>query len=143
MSLLDLPVDILLLVFPYLDVSSFVALTSTCSALHSSAISDYSGFWSSATRSTFRVPNQPVVQNDGKRWQKLYKRLRTQSRVFTWGNNAKANLGHSFEIFEPGWNPSADMIIRRRRVMRGRHVSWPQEMDHTQDLGIIADLQSG
>lgn len=144
MSLLDLPVDILLLIFPYLDVPSFVSLTSTCKALHNTDISDYSSFWSSATRSTFRVPNQPVVQNDGKRWQKMYKRLLTQSRVFTWGNNGKGNLGHSFEsnLQNRGVSP----IMARRNMMRARgsrHVSWPTEMDHTQELGIIADLQAG
>ncbi|KAK8220152.1 hypothetical protein M8818_000568 [Zalaria obscura] len=33
--------------------------------------------------------------------------------------------------------------MRRRTAMRGRHVSWPTEMDNVQELGIIADMQCG
>lgn len=115
MHLLDLPVDILFLIIPYLDVPSFVSLTSTCKGLRDADIAEYPSFWSSAIRDTFRVPNQPVVQDDGRRWQRLYRRLLTQSRVFKWGKN---NTGNGY-------------------------VSWPTEMDHTPNLGIIADLQLG
>lgn len=141
MSLLELPVDIIYLILPYLDVTSFVALTATCRALRSSEIAEDAGFWSSVTRSTFRVPNQPVVEHDGKRWQRLYKRLLTQSRVFTWGQNAKANLGHSFDTAEQ--LQALPPAMRRRRAMTGRNVSWPTEMEDYRQLGIIADLQSG
>ena len=37
-KLLDLPIDILLLIFPYLDATSFLSLTATCRALHSTEI---------------------------------------------------------------------------------------------------------
>lgn len=37
-KLLDLPIDILLLIFPYLDAPSFLSLTATCRALHSTEI---------------------------------------------------------------------------------------------------------
>lgn len=140
--LLDLPVDILYLIFPYLDVSSFVALTSTCTALHQSDLAQYAPYWSAATRTTFRVPNQPVVENDGTRWQKMYRRLLTDSRCFTWGNNDRACLGHGNEpsFSHRGIGPA----MRRRPVMRRRqHVSWPTEMVHLEPLGIIADMQSG
>ncbi|TKA66904.1 hypothetical protein B0A49_09531, partial [Cryomyces minteri] len=100
-KLLDLPVDILVMIFPYLDARSFVSLCQTCKAFQQPDVRLDSTYWSHATRTTFRVPNQPVVQGDGQRWQKLYKRLLTQSRVFTWGNNEKACLGHSFET---GWS---------------------------------------
>jgi len=141
MHLLDLPVDILYLIFPFLDVPSFVSLTTTCKALHDPDLAEYAAFWSSSIRSTFRVPNQPVVENDGKRWLKLYKRLTTQSRVFTWGSNGKANLGHSFETVEQVQRLAP--ALQRRRAMRGRHVSWPTEMEALADLGIVADLQAG
>ena len=141
MGLLDLPVDVLYLVFPHLDVSSFVSLTSTCKALHNPDLVEDPSFWSSSTRATFRVPNQPVVEYDGRRWRTLYKRLLTQSRVYTWGSNAKANLGHSFEFAEHLRNlPPA---MRRRRTLRTRHVSSPTEMENYHELGIIADLQAG
>lgn len=141
-TLLDLPVDILYLIFPYLDVPSFVALTSTCKALYNSDISEQALFWSSVTRSTFRVPNQPVVEGDGKRWKALCKRMLTQSRVYTWGNNEKACLGHSqvspvqLNTLGPG--------MRRRMVMRSRHVSFPTELRNIgQDYGVVADMQCG
>ncbi|TKA52025.1 hypothetical protein B0A49_11105 [Cryomyces minteri] len=140
-KLLDLPVDILVMIFPYLDARSFVSLCQTCKAFQQPDVRLDSTYWSHATRTTFRVPNQPVVQGDGQRWQKLYKRLLTQSRVFTWGNNEKACLGHSFETYEQlSRLPPA---MRRRRAMRGRHVSWPTEMENTRGLGIIADMQCG
>ena len=65
--LLDLPVEILLLIFPYLDANSFLSLTSSCKSLHQPEFVHEASFWSTIVRSTFRVPNQPVVQNDGKR----------------------------------------------------------------------------
>ncbi|KAK5731363.1 hypothetical protein LTR15_001303 [Elasticomyces elasticus] len=142
MSLLDLPVDILLLVFPYLDATSFLHLTSTCTALHNTDFVNDSAYWSALVRKTFRVPNQPTAQHDGKRWQKLYKRLLTQSRIYTWGDNDKGCLGHSYDA--PGslahlGPPRA----RRVNALRRRHISWPAEMQGTADLGVISDVQCG
>lgn len=139
MALLDLPVDILYLIIPHLDVPSFVSLTSSCKPLRD--LADDAAFWSSSTRSTFRVPNQPVVAHDGKRWRSLYKRLLTQSRVYTWGSNAKANLGHSFETNES--LATLPPAMRRRHALRTRNVSWATEMENYHELGIIADLQAG
>lgn len=142
--LLDLPVEILLSIFPYLDANSFLALTSTCKSLHRPEFLHEATFWSAIVRTTFRVPNQPVVENDGQRWQKLYKRLLTQSRVMTWGDNQKACLGHSYT------SPAAGFRIRggpphrgRPRAIRQKHISWPEKMDGTESLGVISDLQCG
>ncbi|OQO14457.1 hypothetical protein B0A48_01334 [Cryoendolithus antarcticus] len=140
-TLLDLPIDIILLLLPYLDASSFLSLTSTCRDLHSPSLVHDPAYWSHLVRTTFRVPNQPVVQTNGHRWQKLYKRLFTQSRVMTWGDNDKACLGHSFAS-------RADLAavppgMRRLRQMRMRHVSWPGAMAGTEGLGVISDLQCG
>ncbi|KAI6801947.1 hypothetical protein KC366_g15582 [Hortaea werneckii] len=144
-TLLDLPVDILLLLIPYLSAGDFLSLTSTCHALHQDQFTKSPTYWSNLVRHTFRVPNQPVVQNDGRRWMKLYKRLRTQSRIYTWGNNEKACLGHSYDL--PGFlrrdqgpaaAPRARAVIPRRR-----HTSWPAPMEGTQDLGVISDVQCG
>ncbi|KAF1345810.1 regulator of chromosome condensation 1/beta-lactamase-inhibitor protein II [Delphinella strobiligena] len=140
-KLLDLPVDIFYLLFPYLDVPDFVALTSTCAALHQPDISQYARYWSTATRSTFRVPNQPVVENDGVRWQKMYKRLLTQSKVYSWGNNEMGCLGHSVLTNEQ--LNAVPPASRRRLAMRSRHVSWPTEMLNTDSISVIADMQCG
>ncbi|KAG9522713.1 hypothetical protein KCU93_g6928, partial [Aureobasidium melanogenum] len=145
-QLLDLPVDILYLIFPYLDVPSFVALTSTCTALHQPDIAQYAPYWSSAARHTFRVPNQPVVENDGRRWQRMYRRLLTESRCFTWGNNDRTCLGHSQQqhMGAPFGRGGIGPAGRRRPMVRTRqHVSWPTEMDSLEQLGIIADMQCG
>ena len=141
-GLLDLPVDILHLIFPYLDAPSFLNLTSTCKALHQPLFLQDSAFWSSLVRNTFRVPNQPVVQQDGQRWQRLFKRLRTQSRIYTWGNNEKSCLGHSHET-QQALRSVGPPGLRRINALRRRHISWPEEMQRTQGLGVISDLQCG
>lgn len=141
-SLLDLPVDLILLIFPYLDAQSFLSLTSSCTALHKPDFLYESSFWSNIVRNTFRVPNQPVVEADGQRWQKLYKRLLTQSRVMTWGNNEKACLGHSF-VSPTGLRTVGPPGVRHARAIRQRHISWPQQMQGTESLGVISDLQCG
>ena len=141
-SILDLPVELLHSIFLCLDVSGFLHLTSSCKALHNPEFLNDSTYWSTLVRTTFRVPNQPVVQQDGERWQKLFKRLLTQSRIYTWGNNEKACLGHSFEsaatlrsIGPPG--------ARGMHALRRRHISWPEKMRRAEDLGVISDLQCG
>ncbi|KAK4505823.1 hypothetical protein PRZ48_003788 [Zasmidium cellare] len=135
-TLLDLPVDLLLLIFPHLDAASFLSLTSTCKALHNSDFAEDSAYWSALVRNQFRVPNQPVVQNDGRRWKRLYKRMRTQSKCYAWGNDDKGCLGHSFDL--------PNLPGQRRPVMRrSRHLSCPSVMEGTEQLGIISDMQSG
>ncbi|KAF2489705.1 RCC1/BLIP-II [Lophium mytilinum] len=136
--LTDLPLDILVLVFPYLDAKSFLALCATCKAFHQPSISLDSAYWSRATRSAFRVPNQPVVQSDGVRWQKMYRRLLTQSRVFTWGSNTHGCLGHTYqeEAHQSG-------MLRRRWVNSATNASFPIEVEHSRELGITSDMQCG
>ncbi|KAK4998102.1 hypothetical protein LTR66_002619 [Elasticomyces elasticus] len=141
-SFLDLPLDILMLVFPYLDPKSFLSLCSTCTALHQPDISLASTYWSVITRSTFRLPNRPMVQNDGRRWQKLYKRLLTQSRAFTWGQNAKGCLGHSYmgsRASFVGYPPP----LHPEQTAGSEILSCPTEMDNMRELGTIADMQCG
>jgi SCF-associated factor 1 len=143
----DLPLDILVLVFPYLDAESFLALCSTCKAFQQPSIRLDAAYWSYQTRTTFRVPNQPVVQHDGVRWQKMYRRMLTQSRVFTWGNNSHNRLGHGFEersTDDFSTLPRMPRMIRpgRTRFFNAR-CSFPTEMQHTRELGVIADMQCG
>lgn len=142
-SITDLPLDILVLVFPYLDAKSFLSLCSTCKAFQQPSIRLDPAYWSFTTRSVFRVPNQPVVQHDGVRWQKLYRRMLTQSHVFTWGNNGHSRLGHGYGEAMP----RGPMLLPRRpgpMRFRGRtNCAFPTEMEDTRQLGIIADMQCG
>jgi SCF-associated factor 1 len=135
----DLPLDILVLIFPYLDAKSFLALCSTCKGFQQPSIRLDSAYWSFATRSAFRVPNQPVVQHDGDRWEKMYRRLLTQSRVYTWGSNGHKRLGHGYD------DPVMNRFLPRRpgRIRMHRDCSTPTEMEDTRELGIIADMQCG
>lgn len=142
--LLDLPVEILLLILPLLDAKSFLSLTSSCKSLHQPEFLYEATFWSSIVRTTFRVPNQPVVENDGERWQKLYKRMLMQSRVMTWGDNQKSCLGHSYSrpaSFRIRGGPHPHRGLPR--AIRQKHVSWPQKMQNTESIGIVSDLQCG
>lgn len=139
-SLTDLPLDILVLVFPYLDAKSFLTFCSTCKAFQQASIRLDPAYWSFATRSAFRVPNQPVVQHDGERWQKLYRRMLTQSHVYTWGNNGHSRLGHGYADGEA----AGPMLIRRRMRFGGTaNCAYPVEMEDTRQLGVIADMQCG
>ena len=138
----DLPLDILVIVLPYLDARSFLALCAATKAFQQSSIRFDPAYWSYVTRTTFRIPNQPVVQHDGVRWQKMYRRLFTQSRVFTWGQNTHNRLGHSYEIRQPH-NPSGPHLIHTNRLRHSNTVALPIEMDDTQSLGVIADMQCG
>lgn len=140
-SLLDLPVDILFMIFPYLDALSFLRLTATCKDLRNPDLLHEPSYWSTALRTTFRVPNQPVVQHDGERSYKLFKRMFTQSKIYTWGNNEKGCLGHSW--VHPATVASVPPAMRRTRGMRSRHVSWPAQMQDTEGLGVVSDLQCG
>ena len=135
----DLPLDILVLIFPYLDAKSFLALCSTCKGFQQPSIRFDSAYWSFATRSAFRVPNQPVVQHDGDRWEKMYRRLLTQSRVYTWGSNGHKRLGHGYD------DSAVNRFLPRRpgRIRVNRDCSTPTEMENTRELGVIADMQCG
>jgi SCF-associated factor 1 len=141
-SLTDLPLDILVDIWPYLDAKSFLSLCSTCRSFQQPSIRLDPAYWSYATRSTFRIPNQPVVQHDGVRWQNMFRRLLTQSRVFTWGNNEHSRLGHGYD--EPVHDiPRMPRVIRTGRLRVNTHCSFPTEMEDTRPLGVIADMQCG
>ncbi|EMD87843.1 hypothetical protein COCC4DRAFT_143329 [Bipolaris maydis ATCC 48331] len=146
-SITDLPLDILVLVFPYLDAKSFLSLCSTCKSFQHPSIRLDPAYWSYITRTTFRVPNQPVVQHDGVWWQKMYRRLLTQSRVFTWGQNGHNRLGHASHpesTFFPHLSHIRTNLMRPgRRTGYNSKEAHPTEMDNTRNLGVIADMQCG
>src|SRR5690349_7190117 len=128
-SITDLPLDILVLIFPYLDAKSFLSLCSTCKAFQQPSISLDPAYWSYVTRSTFRVPNQPVVQHDGLRWQKMYRRLLTQSHAFTWGSNTHSRLGHSYADDEGDIAVIPRFGRPGRRRFNNMNCSFPTEME--------------
>ncbi|TID19007.1 RCC1/BLIP-II protein [Venturia nashicola] len=141
----DLPLDIVALVVPYLDASSFLSLCATCKSLNEPNFRSDSSYWTHATRSKFRLPNRLGPQVDGLHWQRLYKRLLTQSRVYTWGQNTHGCLGHGIDevdaprqIYTRGMGPR---VVSRHRVVTDQ--AWPGEMTQARHLGVIADLQCG
>ncbi|KAF2863123.1 RCC1/BLIP-II [Piedraia hortae CBS 480.64] len=140
-AFLDLPVDIFHLIFPLLDATDFLNLTSTCKQLHQPEFVNDAPYWSKLIRKTFRVPNQPVAQHDGERWKKLYKRMYTQTRVFSWGSNDNCRLGQSWNAVESIAMPGRP--TRTLHVAQERCVSWPGEMTGMDQVGVVADVQAG
>lgn len=67
----------------------------------------------------------------------------TQSHVYTWGSNGHSRLGHSYG--DPAL--AGSMLLPRRPGRLGRRgridCAFPTEMEDTQQLGIIADMQCG
>src|ERR1700712_1975194 len=143
-SFSDLPLDILVLIFPYLDAQSFLSLCATCQSFNHPDIRLESSYWSHTTRTKFRVPNRPSIQADGRHWQRLYKRLLTQSRVYTWGQNTHGCLGQGVEEVTGHRIQRRGMPPRLPRPhFRATDQPWPEEMVSARELGVIADLQCG
>jgi SCF-associated factor 1 len=94
-----LPYDILEEIISVLDVKDFLALSSTSRQFRT--IVDDPVYWKNATIDNFRVRNRPSTDNDGILWRKLYKRLRTQTRIFMWG---QASLSGNPEQIDLGVN---------------------------------------
>ena len=142
----DLPLDILILIFPYLEPSEFLHLTSTCRSLSQTETRHEPSYWRHQTQAKFRVPNRPAVQSDGLRWQSLYKRLRTQSRVYTWGQNTHGCLGRDTTDQTYGMRPRRGPNLQPRIVaqpLTQQRSTWPREMGRARDIGVISDLQCG
>ncbi|MCJ1437909.1 hypothetical protein MMC27_007296 [Xylographa pallens] len=138
MLLTDLPLDILVLIFPYLSAPDFLSLSSSSKALLT--YRQEPSFWHGLTAETFRLPPQPLLRADGARWQWLYKSLATQSRVFTWGNNEKGNLGHSAHVIQ---NPPGRALRRGPGALRYQSAAVPLEIQNETVVGIVSDVQCG
>ncbi|KAI4101593.1 MAG: hypothetical protein LQ339_004982 [Xanthoria mediterranea] len=138
-ALLDLPIDVLYTIFPYLDAADFLALTSCTKTLHT--YRQDPNYWRILTRATFRIPPQPLLQADGARWQWLYRRLRTQTQLYTWGSNGCGNLGHGFLTTGPTSTGHHDW-----EDINSRNIGWPKKVllnDMPEPIGIVADVQCG
>jgi len=93
-------------------------------------------FWRTLTESTFRIPSQPLLQGGGARWQWLYKRLLTQTQLYTWGNNDRGSLGLFRHQSAASGNPGPTNKLR--------HAPFPHRVDlSTASVGIVADVQCG
>ncbi|KAJ9658395.1 hypothetical protein H2198_003679 [Neophaeococcomyces mojaviensis] len=151
MSILDLPEDILSLVFVLLEPKDFLAFCRSSKALYTNYQKD-SLFWRTQTSTTFRTPISPLLKTDGARWYSLYRRLKTQTRLYTWGQGLKGNLGHGVAINRGPVNRgpvnrgriAGRMIPIAPRLRFQRTTSnWPTEAHVPDDVGVIADLQCG
>lgn len=148
MKLTDLPSDVLYTIFPYLTAAEYLKLTNCTKAFF--PYREDPTFWHTLTRKTFRIPDQPLLQEA--RWQWLYKKLLTQTKLYTWGSNANGNLGH-VEV-EPADNAESlharpHVAFRRslrpqgRRRRLRRDSGWPREALIDERVGIVADVQCG
>ncbi|KAK8249041.1 regulator of chromosome condensation 1/beta-lactamase-inhibitor protein II, partial [Phyllosticta capitalensis] len=143
--------DIVLLVVQHLDARSFLALARTCRGFYQESFRLDPVYWSQATRRAFRLPNQPAVELNGRLWSSLYRRLLTQTHVFTWGNNDHGALGQ--DEVEDNEDPPRRFPRLRGPILRHGprpprrqpipHRAYPSEMVGSKELGTIADMQCG
>jgi SCF-associated factor 1 len=149
LTFLDLPQDVLEIIFLYLYPRSFL---DCCSITKEFWASEHRNptYWRVTTSTTFRIPISPLLHAEGDRWYWLYKKLRTQTNAFTWGQGGYGELGLPFV-------PPArqSLSLPRGRQDRASEPSeqvplpdhqdhaWPSKMDVPEEVGVIADLQCG
>lgn len=92
MQLLDFPDDVMVIVLSNLNPEDYLAFCRTQKPVYTRYRQD-SAYWRSNTSETFRLPISPLLAADGARWYWLYKRLKTQTQLYTWGQGTKGNLG--------------------------------------------------
>jgi len=141
MPLLDLPNDVLEIVLSRLEPRDYLAFCRVSKAVYREFRQD-SLYWRPETAATFRLPISPLLAADGPRWYWLYKRLRTQTRLFTWGQGLRGN----FTLGRP-WpsprRPLPHLPPRHPRTFQRTTSSWPNETPVPDDVGVIVDLQCG
>ena len=149
MPLLDLPDDILSLIVLDLEPKDFITLCRTCKQVYSQYRKD-SAYWRTAASNTFRLPISPLLAADGPRWYSLYKKLKTQTRLYTWGQGLKGNLGHGRALPLPPRGGLRGRALPRaphrpipRQIFHRTSSSWPTETHVPDDVGVISDLQCG
>lgn len=165
-TILDIPQDVLEIIFVYLQPSSFLHFCSITNQFWQNQHRNPT-YWRVTTSTTFRIPISPLLHAQGDRWFWLYKKLRIQTKAFTWGQGGTGALGLPFISQRQGPSPVA---VANRRLNRppvrlpnpplrqpdrqadGRieelvcdraHHSWPSKMYIPEEVGVIADLQCG
>ena len=151
-NLLELPQDILDLIFPYLPPKSFLALCSVSKEAYERYHLDPL-YWRIRTSETFRLPVSPLLHESrsdqsglgrtpvsslARNWSWLYKTLRTQTRPFSWGQGIDGGLGPS-----PGLRNVRNRFRPRGGTFQRTTSSWPTEIHVREDVGIIVDVQCG
>ncbi|EXJ84491.1 hypothetical protein A1O3_05159 [Capronia epimyces CBS 606.96] len=147
MPLLDLPPDILSVVLACLEAKDYLAFCQSSKSVYSEWRQD-PFYWRTETHHTFRLPISPLLAADGPRWYWLYKRLKTQTQLYTWGQGLAGNLGPMRSRSGPRRPrlPMTPRVIPRapaRPTFSRVTSSWPTETDVPAEVGPIADLQCG
>jgi SCF-associated factor 1 len=161
LTFLDLPQDILEIIFLQLHPNSFLSLCSITKAFWQDQHRNPT-YWRVTTSATFRIPVSPLLDAKGDRWFWLYKKLRTQTKAFTWGQGTNGALGLGLvplglrNVRPPVAHPRLNRplvrlgnpILRQddqdeQLVRDRRDHSWPSKMDVPKEVGVIADLQCG
>lgn len=167
LTILDIPQDVLEIIFLHLHPRSFLNLCSITKDFWEAQRRDPT-YWRVTTSTTFRIPISPLLHAEGDRWYWLYKKLRTQTKAFTWGQGTTGALGLPFI---PRSQQQTQLPIRNPRINRPpfpptyphlrhshnqpgepveevsipdhRNHSWPSKMEVPEEVGVIADLQCG
>lgn len=92
MEILEFPDDVLVIVLSYLKPEDYLSFCRIQRSVYRRYRQDPL-YWRSNTSETFRLPISPLLAADGPRWYWLYKRLKTQTQLYTWGQGVKGNLG--------------------------------------------------
>ncbi|OAP63093.1 hypothetical protein AYL99_02320 [Fonsecaea erecta] len=161
MPLLELPDDVLPIVLAYLDPKDYLAFCRASKAVYSKYRQD-PVYWRHEASNTFRLPISPLLAADGPRWYWLYKRLKTQTRLYTWGQGLRGSLGPGRALSVPRRPPThlpphlPQRVLPRiparphqirpypgRAAFQRTSSSWPTEAHIDDDVGVIADLQCG
>ena len=96
-ALLDLPEDVVLLVLSNLGPRSYLSFCET-SKVASQQYTYQPSYWRVQAAQKFRLPISPLLHADGARWYWLYKKLKTQTRLYTWGQGVKGRQMHTWPL---------------------------------------------
>jgi SCF-associated factor 1 len=161
LSMETLPEEVLDLVFACLVPNDFLSLCSTSKSFYEQHhLNPF--YWRNEASSTFRLPISSLLRADGARWYWLYRKLKTQTRLYTWGQGTNGNLGptqSSAGIPTPSAPHLPTLPLRdprnRPRGRGGRRLqppgaiwqrtssSWPTQAHLPDEVGIIVDVQCG
>ncbi|EXJ94202.1 hypothetical protein A1O1_02595 [Capronia coronata CBS 617.96] len=155
MSVLDLPPDVLSVILSFLQPGDYLSFCQTSKSVYSEWRQD-PFYWRTETHNTFRLPISPLLAADGPRWYWLYKRLKTQTQLYTWGQGLAGNLGpmRGRSVPRRPQLPAPRVLPRvparpafpripQRPLYPRIASSWPTETDVPAEVGPIADLQCG
>jgi SCF-associated factor 1 len=167
LTILDVPHDVVEIIFLYLHPRSFLHFCSITKPLWHDQRHNPT-YWRITTSTTFRIPISPLLHAEGERWYWLYKKLRTQTKAFTWGQGTNSALGLPFttrsqqelpiRIAQPRLNFPPRRFVNpqfRQPQNAGNEAvhelpfpdrvnrSWPSKMNVPDEVAVIADLQCG